>query len=204
MILRNNTTLIKWKRRLYYCRRVCAKLLQSCLTLFNPMDCSLPGSSVHGISQARILEWVAVPSSRGSSRPRDPSRISYVSCIGSWFFTLSAAWEAPVFSQSGASNPRLKTMLLSIACITCHTSLIALLPELALHHPSPWKNCLTQKLSSEPKRLVTIALNDLKTLSNVLQFSFFFFLLGWGREVIIHNIGLVWIYYLRLKIFQQG
>ena len=44
---------------------------QSCPTLCDPMDCSPPGSSVHGISQARILEWVAVPSSSGSSRPRD-------------------------------------------------------------------------------------------------------------------------------------
>ena len=43
--------------------RVCAKLLQLCLTLCNPVDCSPPGSSVHGILQARILEWVAVPSS---------------------------------------------------------------------------------------------------------------------------------------------
>ena len=48
-----------------------AKPLQSHPTLCNPMDCSPPGSSVHGISQARILEQVAVPSSRGSSRPRD-------------------------------------------------------------------------------------------------------------------------------------
>ena len=46
---------------------VCVKLLQSCLTLCEPMDCSLPGSSVHGILQARTLEWVAMPSSRGSS-----------------------------------------------------------------------------------------------------------------------------------------
>ena len=45
---------------------------QSCLTLCNPMDCSPPGSSVHGILQARIPEWVAMPSSRGSSRPEDP------------------------------------------------------------------------------------------------------------------------------------
>ena len=48
-----------------------AKSLQSCLTLCNPMDSSLPDSSVHGILQARILEWVAMPSSRGSSKPRD-------------------------------------------------------------------------------------------------------------------------------------
>ena len=46
---------------------VCAKSLQSHLTLCDPMDCSLPGSSVHGILQARILEWVAVPSSGGIS-----------------------------------------------------------------------------------------------------------------------------------------
>ena len=47
------------------------KVAQSCLTLCDPMDCSPPGSSVHGILQARILEWVAMPSSRGSSQPRD-------------------------------------------------------------------------------------------------------------------------------------
>ena len=59
-----------------------AKSLQSCLTLCEPMDCSLPGSSVHGILQVRILEWVAMPSSRGSSQPRDQSLVSYVSCFG--------------------------------------------------------------------------------------------------------------------------
>ena len=46
------------------------------------MDCSLPGSSVHGILQARLLEWVALPSSRGSSWPRDSTHVSCVSCIG--------------------------------------------------------------------------------------------------------------------------
>ena len=45
-------------------------IAQWCLTFCNPMDCSLPGSSVHGIPQARILEWVAVPFSRGSSQLR--------------------------------------------------------------------------------------------------------------------------------------
>ena len=63
---------------------VCAKLLQSCLTLCYPMDCSLPVSSVHGILQARILEWVAIPFSRGSSWCRDQTHISYVSWIGRW------------------------------------------------------------------------------------------------------------------------
>ena len=54
---------------------VCA---QSCATLCDPMDYSLPGSSVHGILQARVLEWVAIPFSRGSSQPRDGTHISWV------------------------------------------------------------------------------------------------------------------------------
>ena len=50
--------------------------------LCSSIDCSLPGFSVQGILQARILEWVAMPSSRGSSWPRDRTHVSYVSCIG--------------------------------------------------------------------------------------------------------------------------
>ena len=50
----------------------CDQLLQSCLTLFDTMDCNPPGSAVHGILQAGILEWVAISSSRGSFRPRTP------------------------------------------------------------------------------------------------------------------------------------
>ena len=64
------------------CMCVCVKLLQLWLTLCDPMDCSLADSSAHGILQARILEWVAMPFSRRSSRPRDRTHISYVSCIG--------------------------------------------------------------------------------------------------------------------------
>ena len=54
---------------------------QSCMTLCEPMDCSPPGSSVHSISQARKLEWVAISFSRGSSRPREWTCISCISCI---------------------------------------------------------------------------------------------------------------------------
>ena len=71
-----------------------AELLQSCPTLCDPMDCSPPGSSVHGILQARILEWVAMPFSRRSSRPRDQTRVSCVSCTASRLFTTSFTWEA--------------------------------------------------------------------------------------------------------------
>ena len=56
--------------------------LQLDLTLRNPMDCSPPVSSVHGIFQARILEWVAMPFSRGYSQPRDRTQVFNVSSIG--------------------------------------------------------------------------------------------------------------------------
>ena len=55
------------------------------VSLCNPMECSPPGSSVHGILQARILEWVAMPSFRGSSRPRDQTQVS---CVAGKFFTI--------------------------------------------------------------------------------------------------------------------
>ena len=61
--------------------RMHAKLLQWCSILCAHMDCSPPGSSVYGILQARILEWVAVFFSRGSSQPRDQTHVSYVFCI---------------------------------------------------------------------------------------------------------------------------
>ena len=60
-------------------------------TLCEPMDCSPPGSSVHGILKARIPEWVAITSSTGSSQPRD---WTWVSCIAGGFFTVSATREA--------------------------------------------------------------------------------------------------------------
>ena len=61
------------------------KVAQSYLTLCDPMNYSLSGSSVHGILQARILEWVAMPFSRGSSQPRDRNQVS---CIEGRFFTV--------------------------------------------------------------------------------------------------------------------
>ena len=62
-----------------------SQVTQSCPTLCNPMDGSLPGSAVHGIFQARILEWAAISFSRGSSQPRDRT---LVSCIAGRHFTI--------------------------------------------------------------------------------------------------------------------
>ena len=70
-----------------------SEIAQSCPTLCDPMDCSLPGSSVHGIFQAIVLEWIAISFSRGSSQPRDWTRVSH---IVDRCFTIWATREAKV------------------------------------------------------------------------------------------------------------
>ena len=62
-------------------------IAQLCPTLCDPMDCSLPGSSIHGIFQTRVLKWVAISFSRGSSQPKNKTQVSY---IADRHFTLSA------------------------------------------------------------------------------------------------------------------
>ena len=69
-----------------------SEVAQSCPTLCNPIDCSPPGSSAHGIFQARVLEWVAIFFSRGFSQPRDRICISGVSHIGGWILYHRATW----------------------------------------------------------------------------------------------------------------
>ena len=90
---------------LLHCRRILyhlnyqvkwSEVAQSCPTLCDPMDCSLPGFSVHGIFQARVLEWVAISFSRESSWLRD---WTHVSCIAGRSFTLWATREALQFSS---------------------------------------------------------------------------------------------------------
>ena len=90
----------------------CASDAQSCLTtLCSTMDCNLTGSSVHGILLARMLEWGAGSSWRRSSWPRDQTRLFYVSCIGSGFFTTGTpsaylldckTWEGKHFKFGGS------------------------------------------------------------------------------------------------------
>ena len=81
--IKNSKWLIWFKNAFH----MCVWVTQSCLTLSVPMDCSPPGSYVHGILQARIVEWVAISFSRGSSRPRD---WIWVSCTAGRSFTVWA------------------------------------------------------------------------------------------------------------------
>ena len=82
---------IQEKTKLKDCVKVKVLVAQLCPTPWDPMDCSPSGSSVHGILQARILEWVAIPFSRGSSRPKGQTLVSW---IAGRFFTIWATREA--------------------------------------------------------------------------------------------------------------
>ena len=74
----------------------CVLVTESCMAPGDPMDCSLRGSSVWGILKARILEWVAIPFSRGSSQTRDQTHISYLSCIRRQIFCYLCHQQSPV------------------------------------------------------------------------------------------------------------
>ena len=83
---------LSWSLKFEIRWKPCACLVsQLSPTLCNPKDCSPPGSPVHGDSQARILQWISVPSSRGSSQPRDQTQASH---IAGRFFTIWVIWEA--------------------------------------------------------------------------------------------------------------
>ena len=89
-----------------------------CPTLCNPMDCSLPGSSVHGIFQSRVLEWIAISFSRGSSRPRNQTRVS---CIAGRRFTIWATREAQR-KKGENTEPNTYGFRLENALLNTHTS----------------------------------------------------------------------------------
>ena len=102
----------------YLCMRVCVCVCvcaQLCQTLCDPMDWSPPGSSVHGISLARILEWVAISFSRASSQPRDQSFVSCIFCIGNWSLDHCSPGKPMRWDKDWPNLVRLLVLLLSIA-----------------------------------------------------------------------------------------
>ena len=108
----------------------CAESAQSCLTLCAPMDCSPQGSSVHGILQARILEWVSISTSRGCS-PRDRACVSYLSALAGGFFTTKRHLGSRY--MAGGNNTQ----------CSCSESSLSELPldPVTLHldkHPKEW------------------------------------------------------------------
>ena len=102
---------------------VCAELLQSCLILCDPVDCSPPGSSLCGVLQARVLEWVAMPSSRGPAKLGvDPESLMSPTSSGG-FLTTSATWKAQ-FSTRHSLNVTVGGLLGTVKMV-----MLCLLPE---------------------------------------------------------------------------
>ena len=100
------------------CVCVCTQL---CLTLCYSMDCSLPGSSAHGIFQAGILEQVTISFSRGSSLPSVQTHISCISCIGSWILYHCATWEKESNKlESKKYHPTFSSNIKKVALKTIH------------------------------------------------------------------------------------
>ena len=94
-------------------------ITQLCTTLCDHMNCSAPGFSVHGILQARILEWVAISSSRGSSQPRDRIDVSDVSCIG-----RQVLYHCSLGSPTFDCPPLVYSCSVIAPCIPCLSSLV--------------------------------------------------------------------------------
>ena len=93
-----------------------ATLLKLCLTLCEPMDCSSPGFSVHRILQAGILEWVAIPFSRGSSQCKNRTRVS---CTGRWILYHWAQWKAPSVFGTCLINTLVISLIISLLLVYC-------------------------------------------------------------------------------------
>ena len=127
LFIKNFPILLSYSWQRLYTFKVCvrAKPLQSCPTLCDPMDCSPPGSSVHGTLQARILEGVAMPSSRASSWPRDLTHVFCVSCTSRWILDHCPNWEAMNLKMS--PQPPL-----------CRTHVHLLLLFALFHSPGSW------------------------------------------------------------------
>ena len=115
---------LKWR----WCDSMCA---QSCPTLRNPMDCSSPDFSVHGIFQARILEWVVISFSKGSSPPKDRTIFSCVSCNGRQILYHCTTWKAmsPALLKISINNHTINTHPASSSAVVLHLDCMSESPE---------------------------------------------------------------------------
>ena len=203
---------------------MCAKLLPSYLTLCDPMDCSPPGLSVHGILQARMLEWVSMPFSRESFWPRDQTGTSDVSCIGRQIlYHCSVTWGALV--QINLNIWLLKVKLVAQWCLTLCDPVDCSLPGSYVHgifqaRTPEWAAISFSRGSSLPKGLNPGLQHCRQTLYPLnhqgSQSSFNFLLLkyklseksdrDWGLklEKILHDLWLPWWFWFRWIIERKS
>ena len=104
-----------WIIYLIMCVYCVCSVTSSCLTVCDPMDYSPLGSSIHGIFQAWILEWVAISSFRGSSKPRDQTWVYCISCISRQILYYCDTWEATYLTIKGILK---KSLNQSLICST--------------------------------------------------------------------------------------
>ena len=109
---------------------------QSCLTLCDTLDCSPPGSSIQGIFQARIREWVAIFFSRGPPQPRDQIRVPRIFCIGRWILYHWATREA-LERFLRTTNSFIQFSSVAQMCPTLCDSRNCSTPGLPVHHQPP-------------------------------------------------------------------
>ena len=146
-----------FKKPVWILSYVCAKSFQSCLTLCDPMDCGPPSSSVHGILQARILEWLPRPPPGEFPNPGIKPLALMFPALAGGFFTTSTLWEAPVayicqctFSKEGVPRKTWRIVLIVkfIYCVRGYECFKPHLVEICTMHkedshftsplPSPW------------------------------------------------------------------
>ena len=166
-----------------YWNGVLCLVTQLCLTLFEPMDCSLPGSCVHGILQVRILEWVTMPSSKGSSQLRNWTRVSH---IAGRFFNIWATREAqeywsgwPVPSPGALPNPGIGT---GVSCIA---------GGFFTSWATSWYNCLVMQCREEP--------NNAHSTNSIYSV-----LLSLGRHTVYHRLSIFFSQFWRLEVLEEG
>ena len=130
---KKDTTFLKTNEIFIFVTRcVRVQSFQSCLTLCDPMDSNPTGSSVRGIIQARILEWVAMPSFRGSSQPKDQTHISCSSCISGGCFTTEPPAKPVILELKHYFS--LNTNCLPTKSFTAMTSFINKIKYSSQHH----------------------------------------------------------------------
>ena len=139
-----------WLYMLLIFIKVKSEVTQLCLTLCDPTDCSLPGFSIHGIFQARILEWVAISFSRGSSWPRDRTQVSHI--VDRYFYRLSHHYVELIWKISETGQDlgwgRCRTGFLEFS----HVFTIVLHPEILPFLPSQVEGFLDYILSCWTKQ----------------------------------------------------
>ena len=110
------------------------EVTQLCPTLCDPMDCSLQGYSVHWIFQTRVLEWVAISFSRGSSRPRDQTQVS---CIAGRQTLYHLSYQGSPGGQEGRNDKQFQFSSVAQSCLTLGNPMNRSMPGLPVHHQLP-------------------------------------------------------------------